>query len=84
MGIGTDRASANIAAQGLKGLVEQKFIIEAQTRMMSVMIVQNFPPLPLFTSEEIDCEEKSFERWHAKFEEPAVMASWENKKNSIS
>ena len=47
------------------GLMEtfEKFI-EAQTRMMSAhaktVAVQNFPPLPPFTGEEIDCESKSF------------------------
>ena len=45
------------------------------------MIVQNFPPLPPFTGEEMDCEEKSSERWHAKFEERAVLAGREDKKN---
>ena len=57
--------------------------IEEQTRMMSVharaMTVQNFPPLPRFTGEEIDCEDKSFERWCERFEERAALAGWDDK-----
>ena len=59
----------------------EKFI-EAQTRMMSAhaktVAVQNFPPLTPFTGEEIDCEDKSFVKWHERFEERASLAGWDN------
>ena len=39
----------------------EKFI-EAQTKMMNAhaktVAFQNFPPLPSFTGEEVDCEDK--------------------------
>ena len=45
----------------------EKFI-KAQTKMMSAhaktVAVQNFPPLPPFTGEENDCEDKLFDKWH--------------------
>ena len=51
--------------------------------MMSVqakaMTVQNFPPLPRFTGEEIDCEDKSFERLCKRFEERAALVGWDDK-----
>ena len=65
------------------GLMEtfEKFI-EAQTKMMSahakIVAVQNFPPLPPFIGEEIDCENKSFVKWHERFEERAALAGWDN------
>ena len=66
------------------GLMEtfEKFI-EAQTKMMSAhaktVAVQNFPPLTPFTGEEIDCEDKSFVKWHERFEGRASLAGWNNK-----
>ena len=49
----------------VKGSLET--FIETQTKMISIharsMLVQNFPPLPQFTGEEIDREEKLFERY---------------------
>ena len=77
------RAEPSASGKDSSVLESLEKFIEAQTKMMSVharaMTVQNFPPLPQFTGEEIDCEEKSFERWHAKFEERAVLAGWEDK-----
>ena len=76
----TDSSAGGKDASVLASL--EKFI-EAQTKMMSdharALTVQNFPSLPQFTGEEIDSEERSFERWHAKFEERAVLAGWEDK-----
>ena len=65
------------------GLMEnfEKFI-KAHTKMMSAhaktVAVQNFPPLPSFTGEKIDSEEKSFVKWHERFEERATLAAWDN------
>ena len=71
------------------GLLEtfEKFI-EAQTKVMSThaktVTVQNFPPLPSFTGEEIDCEDKSFVKWHERFEERAKLAGWDDEQKTPS
>ena len=71
---------------GLKETFEK--FIEAQTKMMSAhaktVAVQNFPPLTPFIGEEIDCEDKSFVKWHERFEERASLAGWDNEQKLIS
>ena len=42
----------------------------------SAVAVQNFPPLPFFTGEDIKCEQDEFEHWIERFEERARLASW--------
>ena len=54
--------------------------IQAQTKMMqaqaNAVAVQSFPPLPMFTGEDIDSDEKRFDKWLERFEERAVLAGW--------
>ena len=54
--------------------------IQAQTKMMqaqaNAVAVQSFPPLPMFTGEDIDSDEKRFDKWLERFEERASLADW--------
>ena len=54
--------------------------IQAQTKMMqaqaNAVAVQSFPPLPMFTGEDIDSDEKRFDKWLERFEERASIAGW--------
>ena len=54
--------------------------IQAQTKMMqaqaNAVAVQSFPPLPMFTGEDTDSDEKRFDKWLERFEERAVLAGW--------
>ena len=55
-------------------------VMEAQTKMLAAqanaMTVQSFPPLPLFTGEDIKSEYDEFDHWLKRFEERAKLAAW--------
>ena len=49
-------------------------LLDTQTQLVAkVMVVQCFPPLPVFTGKS---EEESFERWLESFEDRARVAGW--------
>jgi hypothetical protein len=43
---------------------------------VNAMAVQSFPPLPMFTGEDIDSDEKRFDKWLERFKEQASLACW--------
>ena len=55
-------------------------MLEMQSKMLATqanaVAVQNFPPLPSFTGEDIKGEQDEFEHWIKRFEERARLASW--------
>ena len=56
-----------------KFLKAQTEVIAAQAQ---VAATQHLPPLKLFTGEDMDAEEKTFDRWFELFEERANFAGW--------
>ena len=55
-------------------------LLQAQTQMLAAQAqaaaVQSLPPIPKFSGEDAEKEEKSFKRWLELFEERAKLAAW--------
>ena len=65
--------SATLVATMTKLLKAQTEVIAAQAQ---VAVTQHLPPLKSFTGEDMDTEEKTFDRWFELFEERANFAGW--------
>lgn len=54
--------------------------LDSQTKLLTAqanaLAVQSAPPLAVFTGEDVEDEEKSFDRWLARFEERASLLAW--------
>ena len=44
--------------------------------LVLVQTAPHIPALPMFTDEDIDCDEKIFDEWLGRFEERAALACW--------
>ena len=51
--------------------------LESQSKLLTAqanaLAVQSAPPLAVFTGEDVEDKEKSFERWLGRFEERATL-----------
>ena len=70
----TESESTSLVATMAKLLKAQTEAIAAQTQAAAA---QHLPPLKPFTGEDVQVEEKTFERWLELFEERAKLAGWE-------
>ena len=52
-------------------------VMEAQTKILaaqaSAMTIQSFPPLPMFTGEDVQSEYDEYDHWLERFEERASL-----------
>ena len=56
-------------------LEAQQKLLVAQTNALAI---QSAPPLHLFTGEDVEKEENTFEKWLERFEERATLLAWED------